>query len=243
MIQEITSKQNSKIKYCLKLHQQSFRSKEEKFLVEGEHLLEMALQNNAVLEVYFTKKRDDLPEKVQKSFVTEEILKKIAFSKNPQGVVAVCKMQEEKPISSDKVLLLDDISDPGNLGTIFRTALAFGYKDILLTKNCCSPYNEKAIQASQGAIFLVSLHDKFDLSKLQNDGYQIVSTEIKGSVDLDSFKPNQKHILVLGNESNGVSKEILSISDARVRIEIKEIESLNVGVAAGIVMHDFSKQK
>ena len=243
MIQEITSKQNSKIKYCLKLHQQSFRKKEGKFLVEGEHLLEMALQNNAVLEVYFTKDRQDLPENIQKYLVTEDVLKKIAFSKNPQGVIAVCKTPKEKDLLSDNILLLDDVSDPGNLGTIFRTALAFGYKDILLTKNCCSPYNEKAIQASQGAIFLVSLHEKFDLSKLKKDGYQIVSTEIKGSVDLDSFKPNKKHILVLGNESNGVSKEILALSGARIRIDIQDIESLNVGVAGGIVMHKFFKEK
>ena len=240
MIQEITSKQNAKVKYCLKLHQQSFRDEEQKFLVEGEHLLEMALQNNAVLEVYTLKKRN-LPESVNQYLVNEDILKKIAFTMNPQGVVAVCKMPKEKEISSDKVLLLDDVSDPGNLGTIFRTALAFGYKDILLTKHCCSAYNEKAIQASQGAIFLLTLHKNFELSKMKKNGYQIVSTEIKGSVDLDSFKPEEKHILVLGNESRGVSQELLDISDARVRIKIKEIESLNVGVAAGIVMHHFSK--
>lgn len=242
MIQEITSKQNSKVKYCLKLHQQSFRNKEQKFLVEGEHLLEMALENDAVLEVYTLKERKDLPKKVQQFLVNEEIIRKIAFSINPQDVIAVCKINEEKPISSDKVLLLDDVSDPGNLGTIFRTALAFGYRDILLTKHCCSPHNEKAIQASQGAIFKLNIHEKFDLSKLQKEGYQIISTEIKGSVDLDSFKPNPKHILILGNESRGVSEDLLKKSDARIRIEISCIESLNVGVAAGIVMHYFSKQ-
>lgn len=242
MIKEITSKQNSKVKYCLKLHQQSFRDEESKFLIEGEHLLEMALENGVVLEVYTLKKRDDLPANIEQYLVNEDILRKIAFSMNPQGVVAVCKMTQSKPISSNKVLLLDDVSDPGNLGTIFRSALAFGYKDILLSKKCCSPYNEKAIQASQGAIFKLNILENFDLSKLRIDGYQMISTEIKGSVDLDSFKPNPKHVLILGNESRGVSQELLAISDARVRIEIDEIESLNVGVAAGIVMHHFSKQ-
>lgn len=241
MIQEITSKQNSKIKYCLKLHQQSFRDEEQKFLIEGEHLLEMALQNDAVLEVYSVKERVDLPKNIHQFLINSEILKKIASSTNPQGVVAVCKIPNAVEISSDKVLLLDDINDPGNLGTILRTALAYGYKDVLLTKHCCSPYNEKAIQASQGAIFKVHLHEKFDLSKLSKNGYQIIATEIKGSVNLDSFKPNKKHVLILGNESHGVSQELLNISDVRVRIEIKEIESLNVGVAAGIVMHNFSK--
>lgn len=241
MIQEITSKQNSKIKYCLKLHQQSFRDEEQKFLIEGEHLLEMALKNDAVIEVYTTKERKDLPKNISQFLINEEILRKIAFSMNPQGVVAICHTPKEKEYFGDRVLLLDDISDPGNLGTIFRTALAFGYQDILLTKHCCSPFNEKAIQASQGAIFQVSLHKAFDLSKMRDSGYQIISTEIKGSVDLDSFKPNQKHILVLGNESHGVSRDLLSISDVRIRIKISEIESLNVGVAAGIAMHHFSK--
>lgn len=241
MIQEITSKQNSKIKYCLKLHQQSFREEEQKFLVEGEHLLEMALKANAVLEVYTVKEREDLPKSINQYLVNEEILRKIAFTMNPQGVVAVCKMQAEAPIKSDKVLFLDDVSDPGNLGTIFRTALAFGYKDILLTKNCCSAYNEKTIQASQGAIFAINFHKIFDIKNLQKNGYQIITTEIKGSVSLDSVKPNEKHILILGNESRGVSQELLEISDIRVRINIKEIESLNVAIAGGIVMHQLSK--
>ena len=241
MIQEISSKQNAKVKYCLKLHQQAFRDEEQKFLVEGEHLLEMALQNNSVLEVFTLKERNDLTKNINQYLVNEEILRKIAFTMNPQSVVAVCKMSSKKPVQSDRILYLDDVSDPGNLGTILRTALAFGYNDILLSQNCCSVYNEKAIQASQGALFTLNIHQNFDMKKLQQIGYQIVATEVKGSVGLDSFKPNRKHILILGNESRGVSRELLDISDARVRIDIKNIESLNVGVAGGIVMHQFAK--
>ena len=241
MIQEISSKQNTKVKYCLKLHQQAFRDEEQKFLVEGEHLLEMALQNNSVLEVFTLKERNDLPKNINQYIVNEEILRKIAFTMNPQSVVAVCKMSSEKPVQSDRILYLDDVSDPGNLGTILRTALAFGYNDILLSQNCCSVYNEKAIQASQGALFTLNIHQNFDKKKLQQIGYQIVATEVKGSVGLDLFKPNRKHILILGNESRGVSRELLDISNARVRIDIKNIESLNVGVAGGIVMHQFAK--
>ena len=143
MIEKITSKQNSKVKYCLKLHQQSFRQEEQKFLIEGEHLLEMALEVNAVTEVYSLKERKNLPSSINQFIVNEEILRKIAFSMNPQGVVAICKMNSSKSIQSNRVLLLDGVSDPGNLGTIFRTALAFGYTDILLSKGSCSPYNEK----------------------------------------------------------------------------------------------------
>ncbi len=241
MIQEISSKQNSKIKYCLKLHQQSFRDEEQKFLIEGDHLVEMALETNSILEIYTLKQRKVIPDNIPQYIVNEDVLRKIAFSMNPQGIVAVCKMKKEQPIKSNKILLLNDVSDPGNLGTIFRSALAFGYQDILLTNKCCSAYNEKAIQASQGALFKLNLLKKFDLNSLKKNGYQIIATEIKGSVTLNSFKPNNKHVLILGNESRGVNQELLEISDVRVRIEINEIESLNVGVAAGIVMHEFSK--
>lgn len=241
MIKLITSKQNQKIKYCLKLHQQSFRDEEQKFLIEGEHLLEMALKNNFVLEVYCLTERKDLPESIQQIVVNEDILKKISFSIHPQGVIAVCKYPQKKKIQSNRVLLLDDVSDPGNLGTILRTALAFGYQDVLLTKNCCSVTNEKVIQASQGAIFLLNLSDEFSLEKLQSQGYQIVATEIKGSIALSSFKPSNKHLLILGNESRGVRQEFLALSQARVRIEIGQIESLNVAIAGAIVMYHFSK--
>ena len=240
MIQSITSKQNAKIKYCLKLHQQSFREEEQKFLIEGEHLLEMALKANQVLEVYSIEERNDLGD-IPQYIVSDDVLRKIAFSTNPQGVVAVCKISKENEIKSDRILLLDGVSDPGNLGTILRTSLAFGYNDILLTKKCCSPYNEKAVQASQGAIFEVSLQKNFDLNKLHQNGYQIISTEIKGSIELEKVKPNQKHILVLGNESHGISQELLDISDLRVRIDINKIESLNVAIAGAIAMYHLSK--
>lgn len=241
MIEKITSKQNSKVKYCLKLHQQSFRQEEQKFLIEGEHLLEMALEANAVTEVYTLKERKNLSSSINQFIVNEEILRKIAFSMNPQGVVAICKMNSPKSIQSNRVLLLDGVSDPGNLGTIFRTALAFGYTDILLSKGSCSPYNEKAIQASQGAIFSLNIVENFDIRKIKENGYQIISTEIQGSKELSSFKPNPKHVLVLGNESRGVSQELLDISHERIRINIDKIESLNVAIAGAIVMYHFSK--
>lgn len=105
MIQFITSKQNQKIKYCLKLHQQSFRDQEQKFLIEGEHLLEMALQNNDVLEVYCLKERSDLPSSVGQFVVNEDILNKISFSIHPQGVIAVCQYPLKREIRSNRVLL------------------------------------------------------------------------------------------------------------------------------------------
>ena len=141
-----------------------------------------------------------------------------------------------------KVLYLDDISDPGNLGTLLRKALAFGYKTVLLSKNSCSIYNEKAIQSSQGAIFDLNIVEGYTkLSELKASGYEILATEIKGSVDLDNVSPKSKHVLILGNEAHGVSEAVLKLADKRVKIDIKNIESLNVGVAGGIAMYKLSK--
>jgi len=155
-------------------------------------------------------------------------------------VVAVCSMKKELPITGDKVLYLDNISDPGNLGTIFRSALAFGYKDIILD-NTVSMYNEKVISSSQGAIFKLNIVNG-DISSLKKlNQYQIISTEIKGSILLDEIKPNPKHILVLGNEAHGIKQEILNISSLRVRIPIQDIESLNVAIAGAICMYALNK--
>ena len=135
-------------------------------------------------------------------------------------------------------MLLDNVSDPGNLGTILRTALAFGYNDVIL-KEGCSIYNEKVLQSTQGAIFNLNIISKFDKKIL--DGYKLIATEIKGSIDLSEIKKPGKHVLVLGNEGHGVSKEILELADQRVRIDIKNIESLNVAVAGAIAMYELSK--
>lgn len=238
MIYYITSKQNSKIKDVLSLYKNNIREKERKFIVEGFHLLEMALNNNKVESIFTLKQIDNIPENIPQYIISEDILNKISLLKNSQGVLAVVKYNDEKPISSNKILYLDDVSDPGNLGTILRTALAFSYKDIIVSKKCCSIYNEKVIQASQGAIFKLNIIQKdFNYLKELKD-YQIIATEIKGSITLDKLNKKDKFVLVLGNESRGVRNEILSLSDVRLRIDINDIESLNVAIAGAILMYE-----
>ena len=135
-------------------------------------------------------------------------------------------------------MLLDNVQDPGNLGTLLRTASAFGYKDVIL-RGGCSQYNEKVLQSTQGAIFSLNIVPFEDEDQLE--GYEIIVTEIKGSVDLSTVGKVRKHVLILGNEAHGVSKEFLEIADKRVRINIKNIESLNVAVAGAIAMYELSK--
>ena len=166
MIKHISSKQNQIIKDAVKLADSKFALSKGVFKVEGFHNLEMALASGVVQQVFTTKVIESLPVKIDQVVVTEEILEKLASTKNPQGVIAICSLLEQRNAFGDKILYLDGVSDPGNMGTLLRTALAFGYNDIILGEGCVSQYNEKVLQATQGAIFELNIVNNFDLSKI-----------------------------------------------------------------------------
>ena len=236
MICKIESRQNQKIKDLVKLSQPKFSKEMRMFKIEGFHALEMAKVSGVLVSVFAT---SEIPElNVPQYIVSKDIMESISYAKSPQGIICVCKYIEEKPLASKKVLLLDGVSDPGNLGTLLRTALAFGYNDVILNGGC-SQYNEKVLQSTQGAIFSLNILNNFDITKLGD--YEIIATEIKGSVDLSTVNNIDKHVLVLGNEAHGVSEKILKLANKRVRIDIKNIESLNVAVAGAIAMYQLSR--
>ena len=236
MIQKIESRQNQRIKNLVKLSLPKYSKELKLFKIEGFHALEMAKKSGTLLSVFTTEEIPDLH--VPQYLVSRDIMESISCSQSPQGVICVCSYIEEEPIKSNKVLLLDNIQDPGNLGTLLRTALAFGYTDVIL-RGGCSQCNEKVLQSTQGAIFNLNIVPFTDEDQLE--GYEIIATEIKGSVELSTVGKIKKHILVLGNEAHGVSKEFLEIADKRVRININDIESLNVAVAGAIAMYELSK--
>ena len=236
MIIKIESRQNQKIKDLVKLSNPKYSKEKKLFKIEGYHALEMAKESGVLESVFTTKEIKDLD--VIQYLVSKDIMESISNAKSPQGVICVCNCLQEKPIMSEKVLLLDNVSDPGNLGTLLRTALAFGYNDVIL-KGGCSQYNEKVLQSTQGAIFILNILNEYNIQNLK--GYEIIATEIKGSVDLSTVGKINKHVLVLGNEAHGVSEDILKLANKRVRINIKNIESLNVAVAGAIAMYELSK--
>ena len=242
MIINISSKQNTKIKEIGKLiSDNSYRKERKEFVIEGFHLLEMALEDKLVKAIFSLEPIKNIDERriLPESFPNEDILKKISTQKNPQGVIAICSMRKEKEISHNNVLYLDGVSDPGNLGTLLRTALAFSFKDVILSKGSVSLYNEKTISSSQGAIFRLNIisGDEQNLINLKEKGYKILATEIKGSVELKNIKKSDKQVLILGNEAHGVNEKILNLADERIRIDINEIESLNVAICGAIMMH------
>ncbi len=239
MITRITSKTNEKIKFIKDLSNAKTQNEYKLFIAEGFHLVEMALEKN-IVKTLVSLKPYNCDESIEQLIVTEDILSKLSSTKNPQGILAVCEMKSNSKDFGNKILYLDDVQDPGNLGTIIRTALAFNFNDIILSKGCCSIYNPKTIAASQGAIFHINFHDGDVnvLSNLKNNDYQIVVTNLHNSVSIKEYKPTLKQVIVMGNEAHGVSKEVEEVATINVRIDINSIESLNVGIAAGIMMFD-----
>ena len=235
MLKVITSRNNERVKFACSLKENSNRKKYGMFLAETFKSLEMAVANNSVVEV-FALQYLDIPENISQNIVSEDVLKKISNNVNPEGVVFIAKMQENKVNNPKKVLYLDEINDPGNMGTLLRTALAFDYDLVVTSENCVSIYNEKVVNASKGAIFQMPVAK--DKLKSFKGTHQILVTNLsKNAIPLDEVQVPEKFVLVLGNESHGVSKDIRSLADKEIIIPIKNIDSLNVAVAGGILMN------
>ena len=235
MIKEITSKDNNKIKHAASLKESKYRKEYKEFLCEGKKSLEMALLAGSVKEIFTLKPLENVPQDISQYIVKEDLLRKISSSVSPEGVIAVCNIVERKPKKLNKVVYLDRVSDPGNVGTIIRTALAFSYDAVILSNGSCNPYNEKVVSATKGAIFSLPILIG-ELDDYKKEQTVIVSALNDKAVDARELKPQKSFILVLGNEANGVSKEIIQKADIVTKIEMKNIDSLNVSVAAGILM-------
>ena len=234
----ITSKSNSKVKLAASLNEKKYRQENKMFLVEGRKTLEMGLAANLVDTIFTTKELKNIDSAVKIYQVTDEIIEKISNEKNPEGIVAICRFPNWKKDYSKykKVIYLEDVSDPGNMGTIIRTALAFNYDAVVLSKNCVDIYNPKVITATRGAIFLLPIFND-DLGRFSNKEI-IVSALSDKAVSLEKVEKKDDFVLVLGNEAHGVSEETLKMANQVVKIDISDsIDSLNVAIAGGILMN------
>ncbi len=242
MIKTITSNTNEFIKYLNKLKDTSFSKKENKALIEGEHLVNEA--KDYLLAILTLKEIKGL--EIDQYIVTEEILKKLSSGKSFSKIIGLISLKKEEPIKSNVLIYLNRVQDPGNVGTIFRTSLAFSYFDILIDEGSSYKYNPKVIQASQGSIFKLNIinSDYSHLISLKKEGYKIIVTALNNnSIYLKDFKlkDNEKYVIVFGNEGQGVSKEIIDIADHVLKIDINNIDSLNVAIASGIILYSLKK--
>lgn len=238
-MEKITSLDNKKVVNWTKLNDKKYRDLSATFLVEGEHLLLEALKYHAVEEIIVTDEQlydEDVPHYQ----VSINIMKKLSNLTTPPKVIPVCHKIDEGEIT-EKIILLDGIQNPGNLGTIIRTALAFNFKTIILGDNTVDIYNEKVIRASEGMIFSVNIL-KRNLAdyiyELKEKDYLIVGTDVNDGIDVKKIKCD-KLALIVGNEGNGIDKALLKECDKLVNIKMNPAcESLNVGIAASILMYE-----
>ena len=233
----ITSKSNARIKELCKLKDHPSR---EGFLIEGKHLVDMAYESGALLEVFSITPVSY--EGVAHTLVSCEVLQKLAFSPSPSGIMGLAKAPLRRG-SSGKSLFLDRVQDPGNVGTLLRSALSFGYDRVLLTQGTASPFGYKVVAASQGAVFKLEIVEVADplsaLSQLRRQGETIIASALRNATPLREFpKPSRPFVLILGNEGRGVDEQILDVSDHVLKIEMEGIDSLNVGVAGGVLMYE-----
>lgn len=238
-MKNITSVNNQYIKDLSLLKNKKNRILENKYIVEGYHLVEEAYKDGVLKEVLTTD--ENITFDVPTILVTDAIISKLSSTKEPQGIIGIVEMKKPLWQSYSKYLILDDVSDPGNLGTIIRSSAALGIEAIIVSLDTVDEYNDKVLRATQGAIFKIpifrmNLSDA--ISKLKDDDIKIIVTSLQNSSDLKTIKKPNKFGIILGNEAKGVHPEYLDLADEIVRIEMQnDVESLNVAMSAGIIIY------
>ncbi|MGG3625950.1 RNA methyltransferase [Bacillus gobiensis] len=241
----IESAKNQKVKEWKKLHTKKERDRTNTFLVEGFHLVEEALKSEgAVKELILTDQTNlpkDLNPQINCYVVSEDAFLAISETETPQQIAGVCQMQRSPEVKGEKWLLVDAVQDPGNLGTIIRTADAAGIDGVILGKGTVDAYNSKTLRSAQGSHFHLLL-EKRDLleftDQLKKQGISIFGTALQDAVSYNQINPSDQFALIVGNEGAGVDPELLEKSDQNLYVPIYgQSESLNVAVAAGILLY------
>lgn len=233
----ITSLKNSKIKEIIKLKNKKYRDRLNKFLVFDEELILKHLDKIDLLV-----STEDFKLKNQ-LLVSEEVMLKI--KDEPLKMLGVFNKFKFENLSSEKIIALDNVQDPYNIAMILQAMAFYGFDLLILNQSCADIYQEKVIKVSKDDFFKIKFYEtdlKTELLKLQKQGYQIYSTGLNNiSVELKNLQTSDKFVLVLGNEGQGVSLDIMDISDEIVKISMNNLDSLNVSLAANIIMYYLSK--
>lgn len=233
----ISSKDNAIIKKISSLADKKYRKLYGEFIVESVKAVDECVK--AGMNISLIVCTEDLAENYPEALtVTDGVFAKISTEKSPQGVLAVVKKPDCALVApTGNSLLLDRLQDPGNLGTIIRTANAAGYEDLYLV-NCTDPYSPKAIRASMGGVFRIRLHECTAEEAFNAlNGVELLCADMDGE-DIFSYVPSDKFCLCIGNEGSGLSEEIMRRSTGTVRIPMRDTcESLNAAVSGAIAMY------
>lgn len=249
---------NNEIKLLRKLNRKKYREKEQRFIVEGERSVEQVVENGLVeVETVFVLEGKAVSDQLSaiSALVEEDVFSEVADTDNPQGILAVCKMPkeinpEELAEESGIIVATDAIQDPGNLGTILRTAAWFGAKALIAGKGSVDVYHPKVVRSTAGAtgsipVITGELEEIFE--ELEKSGWEILLLDGGDeSVNLGSVQPTPKTVLVVGNEGNGISEKLLNSRRKKIRIESapgqEKVESLNAAVALSIALWALSDE-
>lgn len=240
----ITSLNNEHIKEILKLKEKKYRDLSNTFLIEGRHLVLEAHREKKIVELIL--EQDELfPLDTNTLYVSSNVMKKLSDLKTPSNVMAVVKKIDEKEVG-EKILILDNIQDPGNLGAIIRSAVAFNFDTIVLSPKTVDLYNPKVVRSTQGMMFHTNIIIREPVSfinELKNEGYKIVGTKVTNGVDVRDSKTYSHFALIIGNEGKGMSEELSELCDEYLYIKMNnQCESLNAAVAASILMYEISNK-
>lgn len=247
----ITSKDNEIIKNIKKLKEKKYRL--DSYIVEGIKMVKEAISENqeiALIAIREDFKIDFDTKNIKTVTISNKIFNDISDVKTPQGILAVIKKNQNNQIetNSNYILALDSLQDPGNMGTIIRTADSANINQIIINKTTVDPYSPKVIRSTMGAIYrtnIIEVEDlKATLKEMQSNGFQIITTDLKATQSIYDINYNNKTVVVIGNEANGVSQEILQIADKKVIIPmLGKTESLNASIAASIMIYEYVRQK
>ena len=260
-MQTITSKDNELIKHIRKLKDKKYRDESNEYVVEGVKLVEEAVKENAKIKQIIvcedTTRTYEIPTHIMLEIakyecisVSDKIFNIITQVTNPQGIMAIIEKNAQDAqidYTQDIIVALDDVQDPGNLGTILRTVDSIGLNQIIVSKGTADAFNSKVVRSTMGAIFRIKIIEVENLAQaikeMRKHHFKLMVTSLQTENSIYDIDFNKK-IIVIGNEANGVSKEIQDMADEKAKIPmLGRTESLNASVAAGVVMYEYVRQK
>lgn len=233
---------NFKIKELSKLKNKKHRDKQKLFLVEGDHLVKEAY-NSGYLKELLLLEGSNFKLDIETNYITENVLKYLSNVDAPTGIIGVCEFKDMS-LNGSKLLILDSIQDPGNLGTIIRSSVAFNIDTIIINDKCADIYSDKVIRSSQGMIFKINIVKKnlFEFLKEIKGHIPIYGTKVTGGKELKTLEKISDFAIIMGNEGNGVDPKLLDLCDEYLYISMNSnCESLNVGVATSIILYELTK--
>lgn len=260
-MQVISSKDNEFVKHVKKLKEKKYRDINQEFIIEGIKLVKEAIEEKAnIKNIIICDNCEDsgiIPKdlmyeiaKYNCIYVTENILKTMSDVNAPQGILAIISMNNknnEIDYSQDIIVALDDIQDPGNLGTILRTVDSVRLNQILVSKGTADCYNPKVVRSTMGAIFRIKIIEcenlEQTLKETQKNNFRIVVSSLQTKNSLYDINFDKK-VIIIGNEANGVEPQIQKIADEKIKIPmLGKTESLNASVATGVILYEYVRQK